>query len=94
MLKEEKTLTANQSHNIIMENRRTAHISGVREVLEFDETCAIMQTVMGELEIHGENLHVSELSVGAGELYMDGKITAFFYREKEERIGLMERLFG
>ena len=93
-MSEEKTVPRNQTHNIILENRRMLHISGVQEVSVFDENYAVMQTVMGELEVRGEGLHISELSVGSGDLFVEGKIQDLNYREKAEKIGLWERLFG
>jgi len=93
-MKEEKLAAANPTHNIILENRKTLHISGVREISAFDENYVAMNTVMGELEVRGEGIHVSELSVGSGELYMEGRIMELAYREHPEIIGLWERLFG
>lgn len=94
MVHEEKTTSRSQNHNIILENRRTLHISGVEEVSVFDENYVVMKTVMGELEVRGEGLHVAELSVGSGELYVEGKIQDMSYREEAGKVGLWERLFG
>ena len=91
---EEITARRGETHNLILENRRKFHASGVQEVLVFDEAYVAMKTVLGELEVRGEGLHVSELSVGTGELYVEGKISEMVYREKVEKLSLWEKLFG
>lgn len=94
MMNDGNLVTVNQLQNIILENRKSLHVSGVREVSVLDDTYALIQTVMGELEVRGENLHMIELSVGTGELFMEGRISDMCYREKAEKVSLRERLFG
>jgi len=94
LVSDEKTTVRNQAHNVILENRKSLHISGVQEVSVFDENYVVMNTVMGELEVRGEGIHVSELSVGTGELYVEGKIVELNYRELVEKSSFWERLFG
>jgi len=93
-MNDDKIVTTHQTQNIILENRKNLHISGVQEVSVLDDNYAVIQTVLGELEIRGENLHMSELSVGSGELFMEGRIADMCYREKAEKVSLRERLFG
>ena len=46
------------AQNIILENRRRMSVSGVEEVLAFDERVVEMKTALGELRVQGEELRV------------------------------------
>ncbi len=69
-------------HTIILEDRKLLSISGVNDIDSFDENTVVLYTDMGELTVHGANLHISKLNVDTGELTMDGEIAAFFYNEE------------
>jgi len=85
--------TANAPHNIIMENRHSLSISGVRDVDSFDEQTVVLLTEMGELTVRGEALHISHLDQDSGELTMSGDINELIYSElKQERKGFFSRL--
>lgn len=82
------------AHNVIMENRHTLSLSGVRDVDSFDEQTVVLITEMGELTIRGIGLHIIRLDQESGELYMDGEISELVYTdEKPEQKGLFSRLF-
>lgn len=76
----------NAPHSIIMENRERCSISGVIEVMSFDEDEIVMETNRGMLTIGGSNLHVEKLSLDIGELVLDGTIDAMVYAD-EKRTG-------
>ena len=79
--------------NLILENRKRLSVSGVEEVAGFDETYIRMHTTLGELIIHGENLHVEILSVETGETVITGYISELVYEEPSRNVGLLSRLF-
>lgn len=82
--------------NVVMENRKRAVISGVREVEGFTETEVRLYTDMGQLDIKGKNLHVSQVSTDTGELIMTGDmITSLVYSDKPRRTpdNFITRLF-
>lgn len=78
----DKTKQAN--HNVIMENRRTVSISGVTDVDNFDDKTILIYTQMGELAVHGKNLHVNSMSVETGEMTLDGDIYSLVYGDKDK----------
>lgn len=94
MAVEERAGSSARAQNVILENRKNLHVSGVEDVSSFDETMVVMQTQLGELEVRGEQLHVSELSVGTGDLLIEGYISGVNYAEKAVKTGLWEKLFG
>ena len=90
----EEKKVVKRPHNLILEGRRSASISGVNDVESFDENTVVLATDLGMLEIHGDNLHVNKLSVDSGELTVDGQIDSVVYTEaKGEKGGLFARLF-
>ena len=81
-----------KNQNIILENRERLSVSGVEEVIHFDDTTVILHTALGELSIQGEKLKVESLQVDNGELFVSGNVCALSYAA--ESTGWWERLFG
>lgn len=73
------TDSKNALHNLIMENRKMLRISGVRDIDGFTENKVVLDTVMGELVIKGEELHVSALDSQTLECVINGKISSIVY---------------
>ncbi len=92
MAAEEKKPAAGRPQNIILENRKRLSISGVEEVLSFDESEVVMRTSLGELTVHGGELHMEELAVETGALTVTGRICELDYQEPAA--SLWQRLFG
>ena len=55
--------TGIRDHACRLENRNAASLTGVREVVSFDENQVVMDTDMGLLTIKGKELHVSRWTV-------------------------------
>ena len=65
-IEERKTsINANNNiiQNIVLENREKLSISGVLDVLSFDDQIVILETELGLLTIKGENLRINKLSL-------------------------------
>ena len=81
-----------------LENRNAASLTGVREVVSFDENQVVMDTDMGLLTIKGKDLHVSRLTVEKGELEVEGQVDSLAYSSNEayRKTGqsILDRLFG
>jgi len=85
--------TTTLPHNIIMENRKKLRISGVKDIDGFSENRIVLTTVMGELVIKGEDLHIGELQADSGELSMTGTICSIQYSRHSVTDGAMKKLF-
>ena len=90
--------TGIQDHACRLENRNAASLTGVREVVSFDENQVVMDTDMGLLTIKGKDLHVSRLTVEKGELEVEGQVDSLAYSSNEAypKTGqsILARLFG
>ncbi len=93
-MNEYKTAEKPQKHHLIIENRKNIHVTGVRDVAQFNEDKVVLHTEMGELNVEGELLHISGFTQDTGELLMDGKIEALYYHNKDQdKAGFFSRLF-
>lgn len=81
-------------HSLTLENRSRLMVTGVSRVVSYDETGATLQTPQGDLNIGGQGIQVSELSVRTGEVHISGKIEYLQYAENRESAGnFLARLF-
>ena len=70
--------------HITLENREHLSISGVEEVERFDETTIVLSTSLGELV----------LSLGGGDLKVEGTVEALTFQDEAPRGGFFARLLG
>ena len=89
--------TMNVIQNLVLENREKLSISGVLDVLSFDDQVVIVETELGLLTIKGDNLRINKLSIDTSEVVVEGDIYSMNYSEKElERknsSGLLGKIF-
>ena len=74
---------SNILQNIILENREKLSISGVLDVLSFDDQIVILETELGLLTVKGDNLRINKLSLDTAEVIIDGEIYNLGYSEKD-----------
>lgn len=80
--------------NIILENREKLSVTGVIDILTFDEDEIILETQNGILEVMGSNLKVEQLSVDTGEILARGTINSVNYSgEAKQKIGFFKSIF-
>ena len=79
---ERKTMSTGVIQNLILENRGKLSISGVLDVLSFDDQVVIIETELGLLTVKGENLRINKLSLDTAEVIVDGEIYSLGYSEK------------
>ncbi len=80
--------------NVIIENRKKINISGVKEVISFDEETILLDSALGKITVKGENLHVESFITDTGELSVNGKIYAAVYMsDVKSSGGFISRLF-
>lgn len=80
---ERKSLSNSIIQNIVLENRSKLSISGVLDVLSFDDQIVILETDLGLLHVKGENLRINKLSIDTSEVIVEGDINSLNYSDKE-----------
>lgn len=80
---ERKTMNTGVIQNLILENRGKLSISGVLDVLSFDDQVVIVETELGLLTVKGENLRINKLSIDTSEVIVEGDIASLSYSENK-----------
>ena len=70
--------------NLILENRGKLSISGVIDVLSFDDQVVMIETELGLLTVKGEELRINKLSIDTSEVIVEGNISHLSYSEKNQ----------
>lgn len=81
-------------HKLTLNERKNLTMTGVTEVVSFDDTMVMLRTVLGTLEVQGQQLQLKTLSIDGGQVAVDGQISALIYEEPRGSVGgLFGRLF-
>jgi len=83
MIDDKKIINNNVMQNMFLENREKLSITGVKDVLSFDDQMVIVETELGLLTIKGENIRINKLSIDSSEVSIDGYISSLNYSNNE-----------
>ena len=78
-------------HKLTLTQRKSLTVTGVTEVLSFQEEGAVLKTALGLLIIQGQQLKLKTLSLEGGQVDVTGTVTALHY--EQPRAGGLRRLF-
>ena len=81
-IEEKKSISNTVIQNLVLENREKLSISGVLDVLSFDDQVVIVETELGLLNVKGDNLRINKLSIDNSEVVVEGEICSLSYSEK------------
>lgn len=79
-------------HKLTLNERKALTLTGVTEVVSFDEETVVLRTCMGTLTVHGQNLQLKNLSLDGGQVSVDGSVAALIYEEPKPERGWLGRL--
>lgn len=79
-------------HRLTLNERRQLALTGVSEVVSFDENAVVLRTGLGTLVIQGRDLQLKTLSLDGGQVAVDGQISALHYEEPRPGGGWLSRL--
>lgn len=80
-------------HKLSLNERKALTMTGVTEVVSFDDTAVVLQTSLGTLVVQGSGLQLKTLSLDGGQVAVDGNVTSLVYEENKPAGGLWHRLF-
>lgn len=80
-------------HKLTLNERKSLTVTGVAEVVSFDEASVVLRTSMGTLLVQGEDLQLKNLSLEGGQVAVDGSVCSLIYEEEKPAGGLLQRLF-
>ena len=77
------------SHKLTLQNRGSVMLTGVKDVVAFDENQVVLDTELGLL-----NLHMNRLTLEKGEADLEGQIDSLAYSSNESLHKSGESLFN
>jgi len=81
-------------HTLTLSERSSLTMTGVTEVVSFDENTVMLHTGLGTLIIHGQNLQLKQLAPEGGQVCVEGSVTALIYEEAQKGGSWFRRLLG
>lgn len=84
-----------KTHEIKIINRESLYLSGIKKIDNFDETEFLLDSVMGNILIKGNNLEVNLLDTDKGDVRIKGKINSIIYTDakKQNKESILTKLF-
>ena len=79
-------------HELSLKERRELTMTGVTEVVSFEENAVVLHTGLGTLIVQGKGLQLKTLSLEGGQVAVEGTVSALIY--EEPRVGGWRRIFG
>lgn len=87
-----------RAHTVTLNERHSAHLTGITEVESFDENTIYLKTTAGLLSISGEELNIIKLATDIGEMDIKGVFYGLNYSdentENKKSGSALSRLFG
>lgn len=81
-------------HRLELENRHLLTVTGVKEVLRFDETAVVLRVTEQLLVVRGEGLSLLQLAPQEGRVELRGRVDLLGYEGDRLAKGGLRRLFG
>ena len=86
----------NIKSNLLLDSRKKLELTGILEVVSFDDERIILNTKIGTLDIKGDSLKVDKLDVQNGEVIIHGRINSMVYNDKnvsKNKENIIKKLF-
>lgn len=81
-------------HKLVLDGRSRLSVTGVTDVLSFDEGAVLLRTEMGVLTVQGRDLRLKTLSPEGGQVSVEGSVASLVYEEPRQKGGWLSRLMG
>ena len=80
-------------HKLSLNERKELTVTGVTEVVSFDEEAVVLKTSFGTLNVHGRQLQLKNLSTNGGQVEVSGHVAALIYQQNKPTGSWVQRLF-
>lgn len=81
-------------HKLTLNERKSLTMTGVTEVVSFDDSAVVLRTSLGTLVVQGRELQLKTLSLDGGQVAVDGNISALIYEELKQSGSWLRRMLG
>jgi len=96
IMEERKSGSVGIIQNLVLENREKLSVSGVLDVLSFDDQVVMIETELVLLTVKGQNLRINKLSIDTSEVIVEGEISYLAYSEASQNkssSGFLSKIF-
>ncbi len=86
-----------KSHSITLKERKSMIISGVSEIIRFDDGSVLLDISDSQLSIEGSELKIASFSNENGDVCITGRIDSIVYlgtSQESYRRGFLKRIFS
>ena len=85
----------NPYHNVVLKDRKTLELTGVKQIDSFDNREFLIETSQGWMVVEGQDLILGKLDTERGEVIIKGLIEAERYlaNKKSEKESIVGKLF-
>lgn len=90
---EENKNISKTEQSLILKDRKYLDLSGVKEVVSFNEEKVILHTSQGLLDIKGQELNIHNLNLDNGNIKIEGLFSSLVFTDKSTEKGLLKKLF-
>ncbi|HJJ12802.1 MAG TPA: sporulation protein YabP [Clostridiaceae bacterium] len=84
MIDERRQNSINVIQNIVLENRERLNVTGINDILSFDDQVVILSTDLGMLTVKGNELKINKLNIDESEVKIEGNISSMSYSQNSE----------
>lgn len=84
----------NLPHKLTLNGRQQLTMTGVTEVVSFDDSAVVLRTELGTLVVQGRELQLKTLSAEGGQVAVEGSVSSLSYEEPRAQGGWLRRLLG
>ncbi|MBP3464223.1 MAG: sporulation protein YabP [Clostridia bacterium] len=86
---------SNIVQNVILENRKKLTLTGIKDVLSFDDEIIVVESELGLINVKGNDLKVNKISVETGDVIIEGIIKMIEYSDKDilSKQSLISKIF-
>ncbi len=83
-------------HTVTVDGRKNLRVTGVEDIVSFDDTNIILKTVMGLLSADGSELRIVNLNRENKEALICGTVSGLYYADEnaDKKGGFFTRIFG
>ena len=78
----EKNIIENE-HSLYLSNRKNLSLSGVKDLLAFDENSVSVISIMGNIVIRGANIKIGSFNTDTGDMQIEGEFSAIIYLDNQ-----------
>lgn len=81
-------------HALHLDERKKLTLTGVTEVVSFDEGSVVLCTSLGTLIVQGSGLQLKALTLDGGSVAVEGEVASLVYEQPRASGSWRSRLFG